>query len=48
MIASCSLLLNSSTRGEQASAAAAACDTEVVGALRPSGDDPHFNFLYCG
>ena len=48
MIASCLLFLNSSTRDEQASGAVAGCDSEIVKALRPSGDDSHFDSVYCG
>ena len=47
MIASCLLILNSSTHDERAQGAVAGCDTEVVEALQPSGDDSPFDFVYC-
>src|ERR1022692_4842736 len=46
MRASCWLSLNSSTP-TSSPGGVSGCDTEVVGALRPSGDDPHCNFMYC-
>ena len=47
MIASCLLSLNSSTCDERARGVITGCDTEVVEALPPSGDDSPFNFVYC-